>query len=83
LIKIFIKTLQIYFGEVMKCPNCHSRNFDVFEARGYTSKQSPIKECECGHVWRLIPLEDGGKRIDTIRQGKCPDLTEKQPENGK
>jgi len=52
----------------MKCPNCQSRTFDVYEARGFTSKQSPIKECECGHVWRIIPI-DGVNRIDTIKQG--------------
>lgn len=54
----------------MKCPNCKSRTFNVFEARGYTSKDSPIKECDCGHVWRLIPLPNDKKRIDTIRQGR-------------
>jgi uncharacterized Zn finger protein len=53
----------------MKCPNCQNREFDVYEARGFTSKESPIKECECGHVWRLIPLVGGNKRIDTIKQG--------------
>jgi uncharacterized Zn finger protein len=59
----------------MKCPNCNSKEFNVYEARGYTSKQSPIKECECGHVWRLIPLEGGKKRIDIIRQGKTIDIS--------
>lgn len=54
----------------MKCPNCQSRNFNVYDARGFTSKESPIKECDCGHVWRLIPLGGGYKRIDTIRQGR-------------
>jgi hypothetical protein len=54
----------------MKCPNCQSRVFDVYEARGFTSKESPIKECECGHVWRLIPLGADKKRIDTMRQGR-------------
>ena len=54
----------------MKCPNCQSRTFDVYEARGFTSKESPIKECECGHVWRLIALEGGNKRIDTLKQGR-------------
>ena len=52
-----------------KCPNCHSRKFDVYEARGFTSKESPIKECECGHVWRLVPLGGDQKRIDIIKQG--------------
>jgi len=54
----------------VKCPNCKSRKFDVYEARGFTSKQSPIKECECGHVWRLIPLDDNTHRIDTIKEGE-------------
>jgi hypothetical protein len=53
----------------MKCPNCQNRNFDVYEARGFTSKESPIKECDCGHVWRVIPLGVDNRRIDTIRQG--------------
>jgi len=57
----------------MKCPNCSNRKFDVYEARGFTAKQSPIKECECGEVWRLVP--DGDKmRVDVIRQGKKPDV---------
>ncbi len=54
----------------MKCPNCQNRKIDVYEARGFTSKESPIKECSCGHVWRLIPLDGDNKRIDVIRQGK-------------
>lgn len=57
-------------GADMKCPNCQNRKIDVFEARGFTSKESPIKECVCGHVWRLILLDGDNKRIDTIRQGK-------------
>lgn len=67
----------------MKCPNCHSRKFDVYEARGFTSKQSPIKECKCGHVWRLIPLEGDDKRIDTIRQGKCKEAKPYQVKDAK
>ena len=58
----------------MKCPNCQSRNFNVYEARGFTSKESPIKECDCGHVWRVIPLGGGNRRIDTIRQGTLLNL---------
>ena len=54
----------------MKCPNCQNRKIDVYEARGYTSKESPIKECECGHLWRLIPLGGGKHRLDIIKQGK-------------
>ena len=59
----------------MKCPNCQNRNFDVYEARGFTSKESPIKECDCGHVWRLIPMGGDNKRIDTIRQGRILNLS--------
>jgi uncharacterized Zn finger protein len=54
----------------MKCPNCQRREFTVYEARGFTSKESPIKECECGQVWRLIPIDGGNNRIDIIKQGK-------------
>jgi len=57
-------------GVNMKCPNYKNRKNDVYEARGFTSKESPTKECESGHVWRLIPLEGDNKRIDIIRQGK-------------
>jgi uncharacterized Zn finger protein len=59
----------------MKCPNCQNREFDVYEARGFTSKESPIKECECGHVWRLIPLAGSNKRIDTIKHGEFIDIS--------
>ena len=54
----------------MKCPNCQNRMIDVYEARGFTSKESPVKESVCGHVWRLIPLDSDNKRIDVIRQGE-------------
>ena len=70
--KIFMWPQKYFRGVNMKCPNCQNRKIDVYEARGFTSKESPIKECECGHVWRLIPLEGDNKRIDIIRQGrKC------------
>jgi uncharacterized Zn finger protein len=58
-------------GVTMKCPNCQNRNFYVYEARGFTSKESPIKECDCGHVWRVIPLGGDNRRIDTIMQGRA------------
>ena len=58
----------------MKCPNCQNRKIDVYEARGYTSKESPIKECECGHLWRLIPLGGGKHRLDIIKQGREIDI---------
>jgi uncharacterized Zn finger protein len=54
----------------MKCPNCKGRHIDVHEARGFTSKESPIKECECGHIWRVIPISNNKQRIDVIRQGE-------------
>jgi len=57
-------------GVQMKCPNCQNRKIDVYEARGFTSKESPIKECTCGHVWRLIPIDENSSRIDVIKQGK-------------
>lgn len=55
----------------MKCPNCQSRALDIHDAGGFTSEQSPIKECEtCGEIWRLIPHGDGSKEIDVIKQGR-------------
>jgi len=51
----------------MKCPNCQNRVIDIYEAQGFTSMASPIKECECGHVWRLIPLRGGRIKIDVIK----------------
>jgi hypothetical protein len=58
----------------MKCPNCQNRKIDVYEARGYTSRESPIKECDCGHLWRVIPLGGGKHRLDIIKQGKKIDI---------
>ncbi len=52
----------------MKCPNCDNRKIEVFNAQGFTSVESPIKECECGHVWRLVPLRGGKHKIDIIKQ---------------
>lgn len=70
---------QRYRGGVnMKCPNCQNRKIDVYEARGFTAKESPIKECVCGHVWRLVPLEGDNKRIDIIRQGKLVSINKNQ-----
>ncbi|NTW27457.1 MAG: hypothetical protein HGA36_03965 [Candidatus Moranbacteria bacterium] len=53
----------------MKCPNCESRVFEVYEAGGYVSG-NPIKECGCGHIWRILPARIEEERIDVIRQGK-------------
>jgi hypothetical protein len=58
----------------MKCPNCQNRKIDVYEARGYTSRESPIKECECGHLWRVIPLGGGKHSLDIIKQGNKIDI---------
>ncbi len=67
----------------MKCPNCQNRNFNVYEARGFTSKESPIKECDCGQVWRVIPLGGDKRRVDTIRQGRIMDLRINDTDIGK
>lgn len=52
----------------MKCPNCQSKKFDVYEAPGFTSVSSPINECECGYVWRVKPLGYNMHNIDIIKQ---------------
>jgi uncharacterized Zn finger protein len=53
----------------MKCPNCGNREFYVHEARGFTAKESPIKECDCGLVWRIVPRKgEGADRIDIIKE---------------
>lgn len=58
----------LWYHNSMKCPNCFNRKIAVYEASGFTSKDSPIKECSCGHVWRIV--REGRKhRIDVIKQG--------------
>lgn len=58
----------------MKCPNCQSRKFSVYEARGFTAKQSPIKECDCGLVWRIVPSRGfGADKIDIIKEAPQPE----------
>lgn len=54
----------------MKCPDCGSRKLNVYEMRGFTSKESPIKECDiCGLVWRLVFQSDSSLRLDIIARG--------------
>lgn len=55
----------------MKCPNCHNRDIEIYEASGFTSRESPVKECLCGHVWRVVPALYGKNRIDVIKQGNA------------
>lgn len=53
----------------MKCPNCGNRtelNLDMHSG-GFSSDESPLKECgECGLVWR-VKIEAGETRIDIIK----------------
>jgi uncharacterized Zn finger protein len=53
----------------MKCPNCGNRtsvDLDIHSG-GFTSDQSPLKECgSCGLVWR-VKVEAGETKIDIIR----------------
>lgn len=55
----------------MKCPKCHYRQIWVYPAGGFTSKESPIKECPgCEQVWRIVPGKNGTNRTDIIQEGK-------------
>jgi len=53
----------------MKCPNCGDRtavDLDMHSG-GFSSDQSPVKECgACGLVWRVM-VESGETRIDIIK----------------
>lgn len=69
--------------ESMKCPNCHNRDIDIYEAGGFTSRESPVKECLCGHVWRVVPECNGKCRIDVIKQGNECRQPDKQEEDAK
>ena len=54
----------------MKCPNCGDRtSVDLdMHSGGFTSDESPIKECGvCGLVWR-VKIEGGETRLDIIKQ---------------
>lgn len=54
----------------MKCPNCGNRtslNLDMHSG-GFSSDESPLKECGvCGLVWR-VKTEAGEMKIDIIKQ---------------
>jgi uncharacterized Zn finger protein len=53
----------------MKCPNCGDRtavDLDM-HSNGFTSEESPVKECgTCGLVWRLVK-ENDEDRVDIIK----------------
>ncbi len=53
----------------MKCPHCGNRtelNLDMHSG-GFSSDESPLKECgECGLVWR-VKTEAGETVIDIIK----------------
>ena len=54
----------------MKCPNCGNRtSVDLdMHSGGFSSDQSPVKECgACGLVWR-VKVEAGETKIDIIKQ---------------
>ena len=53
----------------MKCPNCSDRtSIDIdMHSEGFTSDESPVKECStCGLVWR-IKIEGGEAKLDIIK----------------
>lgn len=54
----------------MKCPNCGDRtavDLDM-HSNGFSSEESPVKECGvCGLVWR-VKVEAGEPKIDIIKQ---------------
>lgn len=56
----------------MKCPNCGDRtavDLDMHSG-GFTSDQSPVKECgACGLVWRVM-VDAGVTKIDIIKQAE-------------
>lgn len=53
----------------MKCPNCGDRTLvDIdMHSDGFSSDESPVKECgACGLVWR-VKMEAGVTRVDIIK----------------
>jgi transcription elongation factor Elf1 len=53
----------------MKCPNCGNRTLVGLDMHsgGFSSDQSPVKECgACGLVWR-VKVEAGETKIDIIK----------------
>ncbi len=58
----------------MKCPNCGDRTaIDLdMHSNGFTSEESPVKECgACGLVWR-VKMEGGVTKIDVIKAAEKP-----------
>lgn len=56
----------------MKCPNCGGRTaIDIdLHSEGFTSDETPIKECgDCGLVWR-VKSSKGDTEIDIIKPAK-------------
>ncbi|MDA8413750.1 MAG: hypothetical protein M0023_08170 [Desulfobacteraceae bacterium] len=54
----------------MKCPNCGDRTAVDLDTHsgGFSSDDSPLKECgACGLVWRVM-MEHGKTKIDIIKQ---------------
>ncbi len=54
----------------MKCPHCSGRTAVGLDTHsgGFTSEESPVKECgACGLVWR-IKMEKGAAKLDIIKQ---------------
>jgi uncharacterized Zn finger protein len=53
----------------MKCPNCGNRTeIDLdMHSTGFSSDESPIKECgACGLIWR-VKMEGDVTKIDIIK----------------
>jgi len=55
-------------GPQGECPNCGRSKFYTREAHGFTADESPVNECDCGEVWRVVKKEGG--RIDVMKEGK-------------
>lgn len=56
----------------MKCPNCGDRTAVDLDTHsgGYSSEESPVKECgSCGLVWR-VKVTAGEPVIDIIKQAE-------------
>lgn len=56
----------------MKCPHCGDRTAVDLDTHsgGFTSDESPVKECgACGLVWR-VKVDGGVTKIDIIKQAE-------------
>ena len=63
---------ESYKESAMKCPNCGGRESVEIDMHsgGFSSDDSPVKECgSCGLVWR-IKMVDGAPEIDIIKPGQ-------------